>query len=75
MWHGANLDVANLILYGKANLVDAIDLLGPYIQRIQAKDGLWPTNPRELGKKVAIGKGKVDFPRIISLLKQLTEAR
>jgi sugar phosphate isomerase/epimerase len=68
---GVNFDLANLILYGKANPVDAIDLLGPYIQGIHAKDGLWPTNPKQLGEEVAIGKGKVDFPRIIARLKEL----
>lgn len=68
---GVNFDLANLILYGKANPVDAIELLGPYVQGIHAKDGLWPTNPKELGKEVPIGKGKVDFPRIIVRLKEL----
>jgi len=68
---GVNFDLANLILYGKANPVDAIELLGPYVQGIHAKDGLWPTNPKELGEEVPIGKGKVDFPRIIERLKQL----
>jgi len=68
---GVNFDLANLILYGKANPVDAIELLGPYIQGIHAKDGLWPTNPKELGEEVPIGKGKVDFQRIITRLKQL----
>jgi L-ribulose-5-phosphate 3-epimerase len=68
---GINFDLANLILYGKANPVDAIEILGPYIQGIHAKDGLWPTNPRDLGQEVPIGKGKVDFPRIIAGLKQL----
>src|SRR6266849_124328 len=37
----------------------------------EAKDGLWPTNPKELGEEVPIGKGKVDFPRIIARLKEL----
>jgi len=68
---GVNFDLANLILYGKANPVDAIELLAPYVQGIHAKDGLWPTNPKELGKEVPIGTGKVDFPRIIARLKQL----
>jgi sugar phosphate isomerase/epimerase len=68
---GVNFDLANLILYGKANPVDAIELLGPYVQGIHAKDGLWPTNPRELGQEVPIGKGKVDFPRIVRRLKEL----
>ncbi len=68
---GVNFDLANLILYGKANPVDAIEILAPYIQGIHAKDGLWPTNPKELGKEVPIGKGKVDFPRIVTRLKEL----
>src|ERR1700674_277721 len=68
---GVNFDLANLILYGKANPVDAIELLGPYVQGIHAKDGMWPTNPQDLGQEVPIGKGKVDFPRIIERLKQL----
>jgi sugar phosphate isomerase/epimerase len=68
---GVNFDLANLILYGKANPVDAIELLGPYVQGIHAKDGLWPTNPKALGEEVPIGKGKVDFPRIIARLKEL----
>jgi sugar phosphate isomerase/epimerase len=68
---GVNFDLANLILYGKANPVDAVELLGPYVQGIHAKDGLWPTNPKQLGKEVPIGQGKVDFARIIARLKQL----
>src|SRR5437899_412187 len=68
---GINFDLANLILYGKANPVDAIELLGPYVQGIHAKDGLWPANPRKLGEEVPIGKGKVDFPRIITRLKEI----
>jgi len=68
---GVNFDLANLILYGKANPVDAIEIIGPYVQGIHAKDGLWPTNPKELGEEVEIGKGKVDFPRIIARLKEM----
>jgi L-ribulose-5-phosphate 3-epimerase len=68
---GVNFDLANLILYGKANPVDAIEILAPYVQGIHAKDGLWPTNPKELGEEVPIGKGKVDFRRIIARLKEL----
>jgi len=68
---GVNFDLANLILYGKANPVDAIELLAPYVQGIHAKDGLWPTNPRKLGEEVPIGKGRVDFPRIIARLKEI----
>ena len=68
---GINFDLANLILYGKANPVDAIEILGPYVQGIHAKDGRWPTNPKDLGEEVPIGKGKVDFPKIIARLKEM----
>lgn len=68
---GVNFDLANLILYGKANPGDAIELLGPYVQGIHAKDGLWPTDPKRLGEEVPIGKGMVDFSRIISRLKEI----
>ncbi len=68
---GINFDLANLILYGKANPVDALEVIGPYVQGVHAKDGLYPTDPRNLGKEVPIGQGKVDFPRIIQRLKEL----
>jgi sugar phosphate isomerase/epimerase len=68
---GVNFDVANLILYGKANPVDAVEIIGPYVQGVHAKDGLWPTDPRNLGKEVPIGQGKVDFPRVIRRLKEM----
>jgi sugar phosphate isomerase/epimerase len=66
---GVGLDTANLILYGKANPVDAIKILGPYIRAMHAKDGKWPTNPMELGQEVVIGKGEVDFAKVFSGLK------
>ncbi len=36
---GVGLDTANLILYGKANPVDAVKILGPYVRAMHAKDG------------------------------------
>jgi sugar phosphate isomerase/epimerase len=66
---GVGLDTANLILYGKANPVDAIKILGPYVKAMHAKDGKWPTNPMELGQEVVIGKGEVDFTKVLSGLK------
>jgi len=46
-------------------------LLAPYVQGIHAKDGLWPVNPHDLGEEVPIGKGRVDFPRVIDRLKEI----
>ena len=68
---GVNFDVGNLILYGKANPVDAVDILAPYIQGVHAKDGLYPTGPEKLGAEVAIGQGKVNFPLLIEQLKRI----
>ncbi len=66
-----NLDTANLILYGKGHPIDALDVIGKYVRGMHAKDGLFPTDPRELGKEVPIGRGKVDFPRLFKRLKEL----
>lgn len=68
---GVNFDAANLILYGKANPVDAVDTLAPYIQGVHAKDGLYPTDPEKLGEEVPIGEGKVNFPVLIEKLKKI----
>lgn len=68
---GVGLDTANLILYGKANPVDAIDILGPYIRAMHAKDGRWPTDPSKLGEEVLIGKGLVDFKQVLTKLHRL----
>jgi len=68
---GVNLDTANLILYGKANPVDALDVLGPYVRGVHAKDGLYPTDGSSLGRETPLGAGKVDFPTLIGKLKAL----
>jgi len=68
---GINLDPANLILYGKANPVDALDVFGTYVRGLHAKDGFYPTNGRELGRETPLGEGKVDFPVLMHRLKEL----
>lgn len=68
---GINLDTANLILYGKANPVDALDVFGSYVRGVHAKDGLYPTDGTNLGKEVPIGSGKVCFPALVNRLKEL----
>jgi sugar phosphate isomerase/epimerase len=68
---GINYDPANLILYGKGNPVDAIDMIGPYIRNIHVKDGFYPTDGERLGRQVAVGQGRVDFPQLLDGLKKL----
>ena len=68
---GINLDTANVILYGKANPVDALEVFGKYVRNLHAKDGCWPTNGRELGRETAIGQGKVNFKALFAKLHEL----
>ena len=65
-----NLDPANLILYGKANPIDAMDVFGSYVRGVHAKDGVYPTNGKELGHEKKVGEGKVNFPLLLKALKE-----
>ena len=67
-----NCDTANLLLYGKANPTDAIRQFGHLVRDMHAKDGTYPSadDPYHLGREKPIPEGDVDFPAIISLLKQ-----
>ncbi len=68
---GINLDPANLILYGKGNPVDALDVFGKYVRDMHGKDGFYPTDGKNLGEEVPVGEGKVNFPALIAKLKEL----
>lgn len=68
---GVNLDPANLMMYGKANSVDAVKILGKYIRGIHGKDGEYPQNPHFLGEEKALGQGGVDYPRFVAALKEV----
>lgn len=68
---GINFDTANLVLYGKANPVDALRVFGKYVRDLHIKDGLYPTDGRHLGEEVAAGEGIANFPMIVKMLKDL----
>lgn len=68
---GINLDTGNLLLYGKANPLDSLDVFGQYVRNTHLKDGFYPTNGRELGKEAPFGEGKADFPRIMKRLVEI----
>lgn len=68
---GVNLDPANLIMYGKANPVDALDVFGEYVMGIHGKDGCYPTDGHHLGAEMPLGKGKVNYPAFIARLKEI----
>lgn len=68
---GINLDPANLIMYGKANPIDSLDVFGSYVMGIHGKDGCYPTNGYELGEEMPLGEGKVNYPAFIARLKEI----
>lgn len=68
---GVGLDTANLILYGKANPSDAVEIIGTHVKSVHAKDGRWPTDPMKLGEEVLVGSGRVDFLQVFTRLHEL----
>ena len=68
---GVNLDPANLLMYGKANPVDALEVFGEYVRGVHGKDGKYPTDGHFLGEEVPIGQGKVNYPVFVERLKEV----
>ena len=68
---GIGMDTANLIMYDRGHPFHALDIYGKYVKLVNCKDGLYPTDTRNLGKEVQIGQGKVDFPSFIKKLKDI----
>lgn len=67
-----NYDTANYVRYGTSNPLDGLKVVGKYVKQIHAKDGNYPTSAYELGDEVPIPTGEVDFPAVVSYLKQLS---
>lgn len=60
---GVNLDPANLIMYGRANPIDALGIYGSRIKGVHIKDGDYPKDDfYKLGKERVVGEGSVNFP-------------
>jgi sugar phosphate isomerase/epimerase len=68
---GINLDPANLILNGKGNPIDALDVFGPQVKNVHAKDALYPTDPMKAGREVKVGQGRVRFPEFVARLREI----
>lgn len=68
---GVNFDPANLICYGKANPLDALDILGPYIRDFHAKDSNYPLPGALIGLEEPLGQGAVNIPAFIAKVKAM----
>jgi sugar phosphate isomerase/epimerase len=64
-----NLDPANLILYGMADPLDAVEIFGEYVRGMHAKDGVWPNRDEVLGHETVLGEGRVRLSLLIPRLK------
>lgn len=68
---GINFDTANLVLYGKGNPVDAVDVFGKYVRNLHVKDGFYPTDGYHNGKQAPLGQGCVDIKSVFRKLRNL----
>lgn len=68
---GINLDPANLIIYGKGNPVDALDVFGEHVCNIHGKDGVYSSDGYKRGWEVPMGQGKVNYPAFVRKLKEI----
>ncbi len=69
---GVNFDPANMILYGSGEPLEAIDLLGPHVLGVHAKDAKWAApevRGKEWGTETTLGEGDVDFPKLLEKIK------
>lgn len=68
-----NFDPANMILYGTGDPIEALDVLGPQVVSVHAKDGDWPPRgrPGALGTERPLGQGAVGMERFVAKLKQV----
>lgn len=68
---GVNLDPGNFLMNGRANPVDALSMLAPYLMGVHAKDATYPKGEDAKGKEMPLGQGESNYEGIIRGLKQI----
>lgn len=68
---GVNFDPANLIINGRANPIDALEVLGTYVCGVHGKDGIRAKGDSPKGAEVMVGQGIVNFPAFIAKLAEI----
>ncbi len=66
-----NFDPANMLLYDMGDPIRAIEILGPDIVSVHAKDANRPTIPGAWGEEVPLGQGQVGMVAFIDALKKV----
>ncbi|MGH9656925.1 MAG: sugar phosphate isomerase/epimerase family protein [Bryobacteraceae bacterium] len=68
-----NFDPANMILYGTAEPIGALEVMAPRVVSVHCKDGNWPPPgvAGALGSEMPLGEGAVGMDRFVAKLKQI----
>lgn len=68
-----NFDPANMILYGTAEPIAALETMAPRVVSVHCKDGDWPPKdqPGTLGTEKPLGEGAVGMDRFVAKLKEI----
>ena len=65
-----NFDPANMILYDMGNPIEAVEILGPDIAHVHAKDANPPQTSGEWGQEVPLGDGSVGMAAFVGALEK-----
>jgi sugar phosphate isomerase/epimerase len=68
---GVNFDPANMILYGKGDPLEALQVLGAWLLQVHIKDARSTKAPGTWGQEVPAGTGEVDWSEFFAILKKL----
>jgi sugar phosphate isomerase/epimerase len=68
-----NFDPANMILYGTAEPIGALEVMAPRVVSVHCKDGNWPPQgvADALGTEMPLGAGSVGMDRFVAKLKEI----
>lgn len=68
-----NFDPANMVLYGTAEPMPALEKLATQVVSVHCKDGNWPekNSPTGLGVEMPLGEGAVGMDRFVATLKKI----
>ncbi|HWQ56958.1 MAG TPA: sugar phosphate isomerase/epimerase family protein [Bryobacteraceae bacterium] len=68
-----NFDPANMILYGTAEPIPALEQLAPWVVSVHCKDANWPPKdvPGALGTEMPLGQGVVNINCFVAKLKEI----
>jgi L-ribulose-5-phosphate 3-epimerase len=69
---GVNFDPANMILYGMGDPIESFAALARYVRQIHIKDALPSKTRGEWGTETPVGKGGVDWPAFMRLVRERT---